>query len=439
MSRKEIITRFPPSPTGSLHIGNVRTALFNFLFTRQNEGKFFIRVEDTDIERSKREYEEEMLRHMEWLGLNHDNETIWRQTERTEVYKSYLQRLIEEDKVYISIETEGKNKEVVRFRNPNKKVVFEDLIRGSVEFDTTELGDFIIARNINEPVYHLAVVVDDFESGITHVIRGEDHISNTPRQILIQEAIGAPRPIYAHLPLILSADRSKLSKRKHGERVSLTYYRNQGYLPQAINNFFALLGWNPGDDREIFTLEELIKEFDITKIQKGGAIFDEKKLRWVNKEHMKRLPREEVAKAVVKRVSKYFSVKNIPDKLVDVIIERIEVYSDIDQMVEVGELDYFFNKPELEADKIAWKDVSSDETVEHLTKAIKIIREGSDLPAGQAGLMSYAESVGKGNVLWPVRYSLSGREKSPDPFTLIAVLGNDESVARLENAIRLLK
>src|SRR3989344_3819868 len=175
----KVIVRFPPSPTGSLHVGNVRTGLFNFLFARQNGGKFLLRVEDTDRERSERLYEEEMLDHMKWLGLYHDNSEIWRQTERTEVYKFYLDRLIKEDKVYVSIETEGKNREVVRFRNPNKKVVFEDLIRGTVEFDTTELGDFIIARNINEPVYHLAVVVDDFESGVTHVIRGEDHISNT--------------------------------------------------------------------------------------------------------------------------------------------------------------------------------------------------------------------------------------------------------------------
>ena len=207
------------------------------------------------------------------------------QSERTEIYKKYLQKLIDENKAYISTETEGENREVVRFRNPNKFVQFDDLIRGTVEFDTTELKDFVIAKSVDEPLYHLAVVIDDFESGITHVIRGEDHISNTPRQILIQEAIGAPRPLYAHLPLILAQDRSKLSKRKHGESVSLGYYRNKGYSPEAIINYLALLGWNPGTEQEIFTLPELVNVFDLERVHKGGAIFDEKKLAWVNRKH----------------------------------------------------------------------------------------------------------------------------------------------------------
>ncbi|MEK7461698.1 MAG: glutamate--tRNA ligase family protein [Patescibacteria group bacterium] len=281
---QKIITRFPPSPTGPLHIGNVRTALFNYLFARQNGGDFVVRIEDTDRVRSKKEYEESMLESLKWLGFERDGE-LWHQSERTEIYKSHLNKLIQINKAYISTETEGENREVVRFRNPNKQMVFEDLVRGKVEFDTTELGDFIIAKNLNEPLYHLAVVVDDFEAEITHVIRGEDHISNTPRQILIQEAIDAPRPIYAHLPLILAPDRSKLSKRKHGESVSLDYYRQKGYLPVAIINYLALLGWNPGTEQEIFTLDELINVFDFSKVHKGGAIFDEKKLAWVNRKH----------------------------------------------------------------------------------------------------------------------------------------------------------
>ena len=292
--KEKIITRFPPSPTGPLHIGNVRTALFNYLYARQNNGSFIVRVEDTDKTRSKKEYEDEMLESLEWLGLKRDGELL-HQSERTEIYKKYLQKLINENKAYISTETEGDptsprlrgtwNREVVRFRNPNKSVKFDDLIRGVVEFDTTELGDFIIAKSVNEPLYHLAVVIDDFESGVTHVIRGEDHISNTPRQILIQEAIGATRPLYAHLPLILAQDRSKLSKRKHGESVSLDYYRHKGYSPEAIINYLALLGWNPGTEQEIFTLEELINVFDLERVHKGGAIFDEKKLAWVNRKH----------------------------------------------------------------------------------------------------------------------------------------------------------
>lgn len=282
--KEKIITRFPPSPTGPLHIGNVRTALYNYIFAKKNGGDFIVRIEDTDKARSKKEYEDEMLESLRWLGLKWDGELL-HQSERTEIYKKYLQKLIDENKAYISTETEGENREVVRFRNPNKSVKFDDLVRGTVEFDTTELKDFVIAKSVDEPLYHLAVVIDDFESGVTHVIRGEDHISNTPRQILIQEAIGAPRPLYAHLPLILAQDRSKLSKRKHGESVSLDYYRNKGYTSEAIINYLALLGWNPGTEQEIFTLRELINVFDLERVHKGGAIFDEKKLAWVNRKH----------------------------------------------------------------------------------------------------------------------------------------------------------
>src|SRR3989344_1737824 len=282
--KEKIITSFPPSPTGPLHIGNVRTALFNYLYARQNNGSFIVRIEDTDKTRSKKEYESSIFESLKWLSLEIDGE-IWHQSERTEIYKKYLQKLIEENKAYISTETEGENREVVRFRNPNKSVKFDDLIRGVVEFDTTELGDFIVAKSVDEPLYHLAVVIDDCESCITHVIRGEDHISNTPRQILIQEAIGAARPFYAHLPLVLAQDRSKLSKRRHGESASLNYYRHKGYSPEAIINYLALLGWNPGTEQEIFTLEELINVFDLSRVHKEGAIFDEKKLAWVNRKH----------------------------------------------------------------------------------------------------------------------------------------------------------
>ncbi|MGB3921745.1 MAG: glutamate--tRNA ligase [Minisyncoccia bacterium] len=413
--KQRIITRFPPSPTGPIHIGNVRTALFNYLYAKYHGGQFILRIEDTDKARSKPEFEEGILESLSWLGLKHDGE-VFRQSERGTVYKKYLDKLIAENKAYLSLEDEGENREVIRFKNPNQKIVFEDLVRGEVSFDTTELGDFIIARNKNEPLYHLAVVIDDFESGVTHVIRGEDHVSNTPRQILIQEALGAPRPIYAHLPLILASDRSKLSKRKHGESVSLDYYRKKGYLAEALINYLALLGWNPGTNEEIFTLEKLVKVFDIAKIQKGGAVFDERKLDWVNREHIKLLPESERRKLALKD----FNLKAVP---------------------------------KLDKNKIAWKNVSEKETLEHLTKAKEIIESGG----GEKEIMKYAESGGKarptehqpdrvilagsfgrGNVLWPVRYALSGKDVSPDPFTLIAALGPLESVRRLDEAIKLL-
>ena len=399
-----MITRFPPSPTGPLHIGNVRTALFNYLFAKKHGGQFIVRIEDTDKTRSKKEYEDDMLESLVWLGIKREGE-LWHQSERTEIYKKYLHKLIDDGKAYISHETEGENREVVRFKNPNKKVAFDDLIRGAVEFDTTELEDFIIARNIDDPVYHLAVVVDDAEAGVTHIIRGEDHISNTPRHILIQEALGFPRPIYAHLPLILASDKSKLSKRKHGEAVSLNYYRAKGYLPEAMVNYLALLGWNPGTEQEIFTMEELIGQFDLAKIQKGGAIFDEKKLEWVNKEHIKRLPPEEQRKLLVK------SLEGEP---------------------------YLVGEPELDLEKLPWKKVSKEETVVYLEKVLEIISSGN-MSRVPLDIMRYAEREGKGNVLWPVRYALTGATASPDPFIILEILGKEKSLGRLEKAIMALK
>lgn len=442
-----VITRFPPSPTGALHIGNVRTALFNYFFARKNNGLFVVRVEDTDKVRSKKEYEENMLASLLWLGLSRDGE-LWRQSERISIYTKYLQKLIAEEKAYISIETEGENKEVVRFKNPNKIITFTDLVRGDVTFDTSELGDFIIARNINDPVYHLAVVIDDFETGVTHIIRGEDHVSNTPRQILIQEAIGAPRPIYAHLPLILAADRSKLSKRKHGEAVSLDYYQKMGYLPQALVNYMALLGWNPGTEREIFSLDELITEFDITRIQKGGAIFNVEKLKWINKEHIKMLPLEETEKAIIEAVessnrftSNSWKLPQTTKKdITKLVAERISVWSEAKELAEAGEFDWIVQKPENIKEIISWKEEKDTVvTKERLSKAREIIstipEHNWNLENIKEPLWNYAEEVGKGNFLWPLRVALSGKEKSPDPFTLLWILGKEESVRRVENAL----
>lgn len=291
--KKTVITRFPPSPTGNLHIGGARTALFNYLYAKQHGGSFLLRIEDTDKERSKKEYEDEIREGLTWLGIRWDNKEVWRSSERTEVYKGYLKKLLDTDVAYVSREPQkegGGEVKVVRFRNPNKRVGWKDMIRGDVSFDTTELKDFVIARSLDEPLYHLAVVVDDFEMGITHVIRGEDHISNTARQMLIQEAIGAPVPRYAHLPLVLASDRSKLSKRKHAELASLSYYRAQGILPEALINFLALLGWHPAesDASEVLSLPDLLREFRLERVQKGGAVLDQSKLNWLNRQYLKK-------------------------------------------------------------------------------------------------------------------------------------------------------
>ncbi|MEQ1561755.1 MAG: glutamate--tRNA ligase family protein, partial [Nitrospira sp.] len=286
---EKIITRFAPSPTGLLHMGNYRTAVFAFLYARKNNGQFILRIEDTDRQRSKKEYEDNILESLEWLGLKYD--AFYRQSENIKDHTETLEKLIREDKAYISKEEakdgSGTIKEIVRFRNPKKVVVFDDLVRGKIETDTTDLGDFVIAKSLTEPLFHLAVIVDDHNEGVTHVIRGEDHIPNTPRQILIHEALGIDVPKYAHLPLVLAEDRTKLSKRKGA--LPVTDYKDRGYLPQTLLNFMALIGWNPGGEQEVFSLDELIKLFDITKIQKGGGIFNPEKLDWLNKEHMKTL------------------------------------------------------------------------------------------------------------------------------------------------------
>jgi len=346
----QIVTRIAPSPTGVLHVGTARTALFNYLYAKQNNGKFIVRIEDTDKERSTKEFEKDILDSLEWLGLDHDE--FYRQSERGEIYRKYIEKLTEEGKAYISKEEakeEGQRSEVIRFKNPNKEIIFEDLVRGEISFDTTELGDFIIAKSVDEPLYHLAVVVDDHEMGVTHIFRGEDGISNTPRQILIQDAIGAQRPKYAHLPLILGPDKSKLSKR-HGA-TSLNAFREQGYFKEAILNHLAFLGWNPGDEREIFSLEELIKDFDIKKVSKGGAVFNIEKLDWFNKHYLENLNDEEILKVAKERIKEKMKSsvadynEEIISKLIPLIRERIEKFSDLDKLIEEGEFDYYFKEP----------------------------------------------------------------------------------------------
>lgn len=443
--KKEVVTRYAPSPTGYMHMGNVRSALFAYLFARHNNGKFILRIEDTDKERSKKEFDDGILDAMKWLGFEYDE--IYRQSERGAIYRKYLERLLKDGKAYISKEEprEGdtnRRSEVIRFKNPNKVIKFTDLIRGEIEFDTKELGDFVIAKSVDEPIFHLAVAVDDFEMGINYVIRGEDHISNTPRHILIFEAIGAPCPKFAHLPLVLAPDRTKLSKRKHGEMVALEYYRKLGYLAPAIINFLVLIGWNPGTDQEIFSLEELIKEFSVEKVQKGGAIFDTKKLDWLN-QHYIRAMSQNSRLAMFKqfagdnKIFKAIEERGLLGKLDPILTDRVSKFGDLGEMLKSGELDYFAQKPEYASDKLLWKqDLSKENTRRRLDKAAEILQKLADKDFESAEsvkscLWDFAEKEGRGNVLWPIRVALSGKDKSPDPFTLISLLGKNETLERL--------
>ena len=445
---KEIRARFAPSPTGWLHLGGARTALFNFLFARQHGGKFILRVEDTDKERNKPEYEKDILENLEWLGIKHDE--FFRQSDRLEIYKKCLRQLLDSGAAYVSKEEggEGKRDEVIRFKNPGQKIIFNDLIKGEIIFDTKELGDFVIAKSLDEPIFHFANVVDDREMGITHIIRGEDHISNTPRQILIWRALGdGEQPLYAHIPLILAPDRAKLSKRKHGESVSVNFYKNQGYLPEAMVNYLALLGWNPGDEREIFSMTELIKNFDLAKVQQSGAIFNTEKLEWMNREHLKKLPNSQLLisnkiKEILK-LGEDAKTERILEKIAPIVMERISKFGDIKMMAERGELAYFFQMPEYPKELLLWKkDKDIERTHARLGRAREILQKGETLrfrlEEVKGELMALAEKEGKGEVLWPLRVALSGLEKSPDPFILLEIFGKEESLARIDKAIKML-
>ena len=434
-----VVTRFPPSPTGRLHIGSVRTALFNYLFTAHHGGVMYLRFEDTDKERSKKEYEKDIVDGLRWLDIPYALPDIPRQSERTEIYKGHFKNLLHQNLAYEAEASEDDpEKKVVRFRNPNKRISFDDLIRGNVSFDTTELGDFVIAKSVNEPLYHLAVVIDDYEMGVTHVIRGEDHISNTPRQILLLEALGFTRPVYAHIPLILAKDRTKLSKR-HGA-VSVNEYQEAGYLPEAMLNYLALLGWHPQDEKEYFTKEELVAVFDLSRVQKSGAIFDEEKLRSVNQHWMRLLSHETfIARGGLEAPDTARLLKTVP-----LLKERTKTFREAKEMT-AGELVCLFSPPPApRAEELLKKQPPEkpEATKRYLEAAIDILASLKTLETSEVvknALMPYANKEGRGEVLWPLRYALSGQERSPDPFTIISIIGKEESLARIRTALAILE
>ncbi len=436
MTDSKVITRFPPSPTGNLHMGSARTALFNFLYAKSKGGKMVLRMEDTDKERSKREYEEDIVEGLNWLGIEWEGKVL-RQSERVDVYKEYIKKLIDSGFAYEAEENKDKTGKVIRFKNPNKTLSFNDSLRGEIAVDTTDLGDFVIARDQNSPLYHLAVVVDDACSGVTHVIRGEDGLANTPRQILLIQALGFDIPEYTHIPFILGPDKAKLSKR-HGA-VSVMEYKKRGYLKEAVINFLAMLGWRSksDDEKEIWTMEELIFEFDMNGFQKSPAVFNEEKLRWINKEHLKNKTNEEFLFGVFEFISPILKerILNMQDKdaFIQDLRERISVYGDIEVMEREGEFEWLFDV-NIEPEKLIWKKSDKEETKKHLTALLGL----TDAEDVQGQIMEYAQLHGKGNVLWPLRYALSGMDKSPSPFVLIASLDSEDVKGRLKKAVDLL-
>lgn len=446
-----IRTRIAPSPTGYLHVGTARTALFNELFAHGQGGQFIVRIEDTDQERNKPEYEAIILSALRWLGLTWDEGPDvggdfgpYRQSERTPLYREAASKLLASGAAY---QEEGS--EAVRLKVAPQAVQFTDAIRGIVSLHSDAWGgDFVIARSPEDPLYHLAVVVDDAAMEISHVIRGEEHLTNTARHILLQRALSLPEPTYAHVPLLLDADRRKLSKRT-GE-VSLLAFRDKGYLPEAMLNYLALLGWNPKDDTEIFTHKELQKRFSLEAIQKAGAFFSEEKLQAVNKNYVRQLSPEELLEharpfleqagydlgaapsARKEEARKYWTAAAATEQ------ERIAILSDLPPKLEYFKPDWPGNFP---AERLIWKKSTADTTREILEKLIPFL---SSLAVTdytkeilEKKLMAWIEETGegRGDVLWPLRVALTGLEQSPGPFEVAAALGKEMTLTRLERAI----
>ena len=452
---RKIKVRIAPSPTGLFHIGTARTALFNYLFAKKNKGEFILRIEDTDLERSEAKYEKDIIENLKWLGLEWDGK-IFKQSERTEIYQKYIKKLLDSGEAFWCDHTQeelekekkeqierkeaprhicnrkGKAKDgIIRFHCPDKKILFNDLIRGKLEFNTNLFGDIGIAKDEKTPLYNLAVVIDDAEMEISHIIRGEDHISNTPKQILLQEALGLEKPEFAHLPLILGSDKSKLSKR-HGA-VSVSQYREQGYLPEAINNFMALLGWNPGTEKEIFSLNELIKEFSLERVHKAGAIFNLERLDWINSQYIRKMDLNKLAKKCLKYLPENIDFEYIK-KIVALEQERIKKIS------EVGELTEFFFADKLKYDPelLIWKKMSLNDVKNNLELLEKILEKTDkfDVKSLEVTLTPLREKQGTGELLWPLRVALSGQKASPGPFEIMEVLGKEKTLKRIKEAIK---
>ncbi|MGH7599670.1 MAG: glutamate--tRNA ligase [bacterium] len=474
------VVRFAPSPTGYLHIGGARTAIFNWLFAKKHGGKFFLRIEDTDVQRSGEEMTRAILESLTWLGLDWHGEPVY-QSQRFHIYQDFAQRLVREGKAYrcfcsperiaaarerareekqtfkydgrcrrlSSVEIESNlaaNKPfAIRFAVQAGGVTsFKDEVREEVSFDNEAIDDFVILRSDGLPTYHLAVVVDDHEMGITHIIRGEDHISNTPKQVLLYNAFGWQLPVFAHVPLILGPDKSRLSKR-HGA-TAVGEYETKGFLPEALFNFLARLGWSPGDDREILSKAELIELFDLSGISKSGAVFDEKKLEWMNGQYMSAAPAERLGPLIKKafvdsgaltageleKDREYFR------RVIDLLKPKVRLIPDF---VSFGA--YFFREPEQyeEAARAKhWKDPQTAERLEKLAAGFAELPEFSQ-QAAEETVRRLAEelNVSAAKLIHPTRLAISGFSVGPGLFEMIALLGQDRVVARLRKAVKLLK
>lgn len=419
----DIRVRFAPSPTGYLHIGGVRTALFNYLYARQQGGKFLLRIEDTDQQRSTPEFEQEILDSMKWLGLDWDEDLV-HQSKRLDRYREVAQELVTKGLAY---EFEG----AIKFKIPQTEVKVYDIVRGEVTYDSKEFDDLVIMKSDGYPVFHLAVVVDDHDMGITHVVRGEDHLPNTPRHILLYQALGWKPPKYAHLPLIFGADGTPLSKR-HGA-VAVTEYRNKGFLPQGLINYLALLGWNPGTPQEIFSLPELVKQFSLKRVIKSNAQFNPEKLLWVNGQHIRAIPGEDYET----QMTEFWAprIEPMPEekwrKLITLYRPRIQTYGELKDQAA-----YYFAPPEYK-DPQQVAEIKNNASVmgllNQLYEVLGDLGDFEDVPILDQRTKQVSEAAGlkPKDIIHPLRFVLTGGTASPGIFELMSLLGKDVCLERL--------
>lgn len=483
-----IRTRYAPSPTGYLHVGGLRTALYAYLFAKQQGGTFILRIEDTDRERFVADGTQNILQSLYWGGVVPDEGVVlgdvgeiihqgafgpYIQSERLPIYQTHVNQLLASGHAYRCFCTPERLDEVrkrrqeeklppgydgtcrdlsaeevaarlaagegsvVRLRMPDEgSISFHDQVRGTVTFQYADVDDQIIMKSDGYPTYHMAVVVDDHLMEITHVIRGEEWISSTPKHLYLYEAFGWQAPEFAHLPLLLNPDKSKLSKRQ-GD-VAVLDYRDKGYLPEALVNFVAFLGWNPGTEQEIFSMEELLAQFSLENVQKAGAVFNQDKLLWFNRQHLLRLDEKDFLARIQSFLEPSYHALLTP-AVVGVIRERIHVLNEVFEIFKT-DLAFVLNAPELDVAKISWKDSGNEETITALKAAHGAVAGLSEYPSAdevKAVLWPLAEAAagGRGSILWPVRYGLTGQQASPDPFIVISILGRDASLARLTNTI----
>ncbi len=463
----QIRVRIAPSPTGNLHVGTARTALHNELFARHTKGVFIVRIEDTDMARSKPEYETAILDALKWLGIAwNEGPDVggeygpYRQSERTEEYTKALQTLLDTKKAYrctcpprekggevtvhsCDCDTKNNKTGVIRLKVAPELVSFTDMVRGEVKVHTNGFGgDFVIARDINDPLFHLAVVCDDEAMKISHVIRGEDHLHNTIKHLLIQRALGYSQPVYAHLPLLLDEQRRKLSKRS-GE-TNVLAYRDMGFLPQTMVNYIALLGWNAGDDREYYTHQELAEAFTLERVQKGGAIFSMVKLSAMNKHYLLGLSDEELLAWGMHHYEQHKIPVSNTDRLLKALKTELGRFSSYDiSGIKLHEALAWYEenwKPEYAPELLVWKKSTEEATRNILGDLIQLLTE---LPEEQFTKEKIEEYVmnwidtnekGRGDTLWPMRVALTGREYSPGPFEIASAIGKKDTITRLQAA-----